>query len=95
LSLRLPWRKLWFTGFYPRTPQTKGPVMTRRNAKRPERVIELAKQYAEARVEEEKLYREVIMGVAASVDLHQNVSEHRERLWEAFMQDVYEMAGIL
>lgn len=67
--------------------------MQPRNAPRPERVIELAKQYAEARVEEEKFRREAVLGVVDSIVHWHNVREHREQLWERYVIEVNELAG--
>lgn len=68
----------------------------RKKETRPEAaLLELITQHADARVEEEKLYREVIFGVEASIDLHSVAQAERTRLYGEITTAVYELAGHL
>jgi len=49
------------------------------------KIIELGRQYAAAKVEEEKWWREVRIGVADSRIPYENVKGHAERLWNQFV----------
>lgn len=69
--------------------------MPRRRITRPEVVIELIDQYTNARIEQEKLTREVVLGSSASRDPLARVTELANGLRDRIVQAVYEIAGVL
>lgn len=58
----------------------------------PSTVLELVEMYAAARVQEERLYREVVIGSSASIDPHLATMHERRRLLEKLTETVTRMS---